>query len=434
MSMLREHAMQAEAMVLGGILINPNVLGQIDLVAADFVTGNNRQIFQACVDVSRDQPVELITVGQHLERLTGRNWLKSLGELMRNCPSASGATEYAKALREKGRLLRAQELLSEYQGKIASEGLVAIDSLASELLQLGMVGQDNESTLKQMLRAVNDDIEKRLKGDVCAIPTGLTDLDKLIGGFHSTDLVVVGARPSMGKTAFMLNLLAGGGVKSGIISTEQPVVQIGHRIVSREAGVALARMRDPKAGMDGGMEGRHWTMVTGAVERLMSGPGIWVSDQCSPNIADVMRQARKWKQAYGIQALYVDYIQRIRGTDPSMPKFQQVGEVVRGLKDIARELEIPVIALAQVSRKVDERPNKQPHMGDLSDSSEIEKEADLVMTLYRDEVYNPDSNQKGLMEVSVEKNRHGPTDRVRVVWFSEILKVADCSSAYREAV
>ena len=434
MSMLREHAMQAEAMVLGGILINPSSLGQIDLVADDFVTENNKQIYQACVDVSRDQPVEMITVGQHLERLTGRNWLKALGELARNCPSAAGVTDYAKVLREKGRLLKAQDLVARYQPKIATEGLNAIDALASELLQLGMVGQDHESTLKQMLRAVNNDIEDRLKGRVKAIPSGLSDLDKLIGGFHCTDLVVIGARPSVGKTAFMLNLLAGAGVKSGIISTEQPVVQIGHRIVSREAGVALARMRDPKGGMQGGMEGIHWAKVTDAIKRLMDGPGIWVSDQPSPTIADVMRQARKWKQAYGIEALYVDYIQRIRGTDSSLPKYQQVGEVVRGLKDIARELEIPVISLAQVSRKVDERPNKQPHMGDLSDSSEIEKEADLVMTLYRDEVYNKDTEHKGLMDVSVEKNRHGPTDRVRVVWMSEILKVADCATAYREAV
>lgn len=426
--MLREHAMQAEAMVLGGILINPDVLGQIDLVADDFVTGNNKLIFQACADVSRDQPVELVTVGQHLERMTGRNWLQTLSELARNCPSAVATPDYAKVLREKGRLLRAQELLAKYQPKIATEGLDAIDALASELLQLGMVGQDHEASLKQMLSAVVDDLEARQKGEVEAIPSGLSDLDKLIGGFHETDLIVIGARPSVGKTAFMLNLLASCGVKSGVISTEQPMVQVGHRIVSREAAVSLTRMRDPKRGL----EQQHWASISAAADRLMRGPGCWVNDQSSPTIADLMRQARKWKQAYGIKVLFVDYIQRVRATDLKQPKHLQVGEVVRGLKDIARELEISVIALSQVSRKVDERPNKQPRMADLSDSSEVEKEADLVMTLYRDEVYHKDSDRKGLMDVSVEKNRHGPTAQITVVWFSEILKVADCATAYRE--
>ena len=144
-------------------------------------------------------------------------------------------------------------------------------------------------------------------------------------------------------------------------------------------------------------------------------------------VADVVRQARKWKHAYGIKALFVDYIQRIKPADPTQPKHQQVGEITRALKDCARELNIPVVALAQVSRKVEDRADKRPHMGDISDSSEVEKEADQILTLYRDEVYNENSQDKGIMEVRVEKNRHGPTGAVRVYWQPEIMAVANLS-------
>ncbi len=420
--MLRNHIQEAEQGIIGGLLVNPEALAHLDLTTDDFLSPNHREMFDAILSVAKHQPVDLVTVGQHLESITGRNWLVTLSDMARNTPSATMVPEYAKILRDKARLVKAQNLLQEYKGRIATEGLPAIDNLASALMQLGMVGQSHEYSTTEMLRAVVNDLEARQVGDIASIPTGLVDVDHLLGGLHDSDLVVIAARPAMGKTAFLLNLILNSEAPCGLISTEQPVTQVGQRLISREGRFAAARMRNPSDISDA-----HWAVITATVKKLQDRNNIWINDNCGPTVADVVRQARKWKHAYGIKALFVDYIQRIKPADPSQPKHQQVGEIVRALKDCARELNIPVVALAQVSRKVEERGDKRPHMGDISDSSEVEKEADQILTLYRDEVYNEHTQDKGIMEVRVEKNRHGPTGAVRVYWQPEIMAVANLS-------
>jgi len=420
--MLRNHIQEAEQGIIGGLLVNPEALAHLDLTADDFLSPNHREMFDAILSVAKHQPVDLVTVGQHLESITGRNWLVTLSDMARNTPSATMVPEYAKILRDKARLVKAQNLLQEYKGRIATEGLPAIDNLASALMQLGMVGQSHEYSTTEMLRAVVNDLEARQAGDIASIPTGLVDVDHLLGGLHDSDLVVIAARPAMGKTAFLLNLILNSEAPCGLISTEQPVTQVGQRLISREGRFAAARMRNPSDISDA-----HWAVITATVKKLQDRNNIWINDNCGPTVADVVRQARKWKHAYGIKALFVDYIQRIKPADPTQPKHQQVGEIVRALKDCARELNIPVVALAQVSRKVEERGDKRPHMGDISDSSEVEKEADQILTLYRDEVYNEHTQDKGIMEVRVEKNRHGPTGAVRVYWQPEIMAVANLS-------
>lgn len=417
-AMLHSHAIEAEQGILGGILLTPSVLAELDLVPADFFNSNNRQVFEAILAVSKHQPVDLVTVCQHLETITGRDWAASLGQLVSNTPSAALVPEYARILREKTQLIRAQNLLLEYRTRIPQEGLPAIDELAGALMQIGMVGQSHEHSMADMLRASVDDLEARRNGAVSAITTGLVDLDHTLGGLHDTDLIVVAARPAMGKTAVLLNLALNSGVAGGLISTEQPLVQIGHRLLAREAQVAVTRLRDPKTLTD-----QHWSLLSAAMARLHDRGNFWINDNCASSVADVVRQARKWRHAYGIRALWVDYIQRLKPADPKLPKYQQVGETVRALKDLARELEIPVVALAQVNREVEKRTDKRPHMGDISDSSEIEKEADQIMTLYRDEVYNPQTMDAGIMEIRIEKNRHGPTGTTKVHWQPEIMAV-----------
>lgn len=417
-SMLHSHVIEAEQGILGGILLNPSVLCELDLVAADFLSSNNRQIFEAVLSVAKHQPVDIVTVCQHLETLTGQNWTVTLSELLKNTPSAAMVPQYGKILREKTQLIRAQNLLLEYKTRIPTEGLPAIDELAGALMQLGMVGQNHEHSMADMLRASIDDLEARRKGDVNTIKTGLLDLDHILGGLHDTDLIVIAARPAMGKTAMLLNLALNANASGGLISTEQPLVQVGHRVLAREAQVAVTRLRDPKT-----LSEQHWSLLSGALARLHERGNFWINDHCGSSITDVVRQARKWRHAYGIKALWIDYIQRLKPADPKLPKYQQVGETVRSLKDLARELEIPVVALAQVSREVEKRSDKRPHMGDISDSSEIEKEADQIMTLYREEVYNPETYDKGILEIRIEKNRHGPTGSVKTLWQPEIMAV-----------
>ena len=243
------------------------------------------------------------------------------------------------------------------------------------------------------------------------------------GGFHDTDLIVVGARPAMGKTALLLNFMLNADVSSGFISTEQSSMQVGLRLMCIQGGVNGSKLRS------GNFNENDWSAVNSSMAYL-SQKNIFIDEETRPTIAEVSRQARRWKQQYGIKALWVDYIQRIEGTDSRAPKVERVEEVVKGLKSLARELELPVVALSQVNRNVDARTDKRPSMGDLSDSSAIEKEADQVIMLYRDEVYNDKTDSPGVAELIIEKNRHGPTNYIRLGWTGENFRFKEFKRGY----
>lgn len=226
------------------------------------------------------------------------------------------------------------------------------------------------------------------------------------------------------NTAFLLNLIDAHTEQCGLISAEQPAEQIGIRLIAINGRVNAQKMRS------GTLEEFDYQKLTNTVSKFHQNNNIWINDRSGISIVDVIRQARKWKHQHNIKALYIDYIQRIKWTDQRIAKWEQVGNVVMSLKELARDLNIPVIALAQVNREVEKRADKQPTMGDLANSSEIEKEADVIMTLYRDEAYNEDSQDKGIMEVGVCKNRHGPTGIVRTVWVEHFMRVENYQPEY----
>ncbi|WP_417216537.1 replicative DNA helicase [Alcanivorax sp.] len=420
-----EQAMQAEDAVIGSVLLNSSVLASLDLTAADFVTPNAKTVWQAIQNVDMAGPVELVTVCNWLRDNTGgRDWARWLSERLRNTPSAVNAGVYAKELRKVRQKIAATEACQQALQEIPSKGMAAIDTLMGSLMEVTATAKNYEYTLKESLAAAIDLMEEARKGKVNTIPTGLVDLDNNLGGLHPSDLVVVGGRPAMGKTAFLLNLALNAGHPVGIISSEQPHEQVGMRTLAIGSGVGLGKLRA------GQLTEIEWARLPAAVSK-QADAGIQINDRSGISIMELIRQARKWKHMHGIRALYVDYIQRIKSSDSRAKRHEQVGEVVRQLKELARELDIPVVALAQVSRDVEKRNNKRPGMGDMSDSSEIEKEADQIMCLYRDEVYNPDSQDKGILEVLIEKNRHGPTGNVRTFWSGANQRVLN---AAREAV
>lgn len=424
--MLRDHAEEAGAMVIGGVMLSPDVLAEIDITPEEFINPNQAKIFAAIIEVSKSKPVDLTTVSQHLELQTGRKWAQTIAPLMHNMPSAVATAKYSAIVREKGRLIRGQQLLSEFGPRIQSEGMDAIDQLAGELLKLGMTGQTHEYSIKEGMRALVDEMDARRKDRIQSLSTGYYKLDEMISGLNNTDLVVIAGRPASGKTAFLLNLMLNIDCPAGMISTEQGITQVAQRIVAREGRMPANLIRCPKE-----MEEKEWDLFTAITKKLIDKSQLWVNDFTGPTMADVTRQARKWKHLYGIKCLFVDYIQRIKPTDPRLPKHERVGESARALKDLARELDIPIVALAQVSRKCEERDNKRPRMGDISDSSEIEKEADQIMTLYRDEVYNPTSPTKGVIEICVDKNRHGPIGIVPLRWEAPIMTVGNMPEGYQ---
>lgn len=421
---LYRQAQQAEDALIGSVLINPRVLATLDLTPADFVSPNAQQAWQAVVQVDLAGPVDLVTVSAALSDMTnGRDWVVWLSERARNTPSSANAKAYAGELRKLRQKILAMRACSDAMGQIPSGGPDVIDGLIGSLMDLMAIAKNYEFTMKESLRAAADLMEQARKGEIRTVPTGLKKLDEQLGGLHNSDLIVVGGRPAMGKSALMLNLALNAGCPVGIISSEQPHEQIGMRTLAIGSGVGLGRLRAADLNV------HEWDLLPAAMAKHVD-RGIVLNDRSGISIIEVVRQARQWKHGQDIKALYVDYIQRIKSSDPKVKRHEQVGEVVRSLKELARELNIPVLALAQVSRDVEKRADKRPNMGDMSDSSEIEKEADQVMTLYRDEAYNEQSQDKGIMEISIEKNRHGPTGTVRAYWDGASQRVRDLEERY----
>jgi len=423
---------EAEQNVLGALMIQPDSVNVIAerLSSSDFYQRRHSLIFDAVLSVTGEgKPCDFVILGEWLERnghareTGGEGYLI---DLMNGTASAANVSAYADIVRERSMRRKVISLATSLGADAyAGTGLTIIDDAIGALMALQKTEAKSEFTLRQAMSLAYKAAQqaKELGGRIPGIPSGLTALDNILGGWHNSDLVVIGARPAMGKTALLLNFANSAKVPCGIISAEQPAQQIGGRMMSIESKVDASKLRN------GALESEDLQQLSMACQRLIE-TDCMIYDRSSPTIADVTRMARKWKQQNGIKILFVDYIQRIEGTDRSERKHERIGEVTRGLKNLARDLEIPVVALCQVNREVDKRTDSRPNMGDMSDSSEIEKEADQILTLYRDEVYNQDSPDMGIAELSVEKNRHGPVGFVKCAWLAESMRFADLAHGY----
>lgn len=419
------HSIESEQSVLGGLMLKPSALESVAAALSenDFYRRDHRIIWRAIVDLDgKGQPFDAVTLGewfqtQRMADLVGG--ASYIIELANTTPSAANILAYAKIVRGKA-MLRAlvdagTELASDAFNAEDGQGL--LDAAIGRLMAMQRAETRCEYTLKQAAsiawREAAAAYER--KGALAGITTGLTDLDEQLGGLHPGDLIVVGARPSMGKTAMLFGMsfaAAEKGFANGIISGEQPANQLGARMLSAASRVPGNSFRT------GRFHEEEWPRLTHGIERLAALP-IWILDRGSPSIAEIQRVSRRWKQQHGIKALYVDYIQRISGSGDR--RHEVIGETCRGLKSLARDLEIPIVALSQVNREVEKRKPPIPRMGDLSDSSEIEKEADVVITIYREDYYNPDTNKRGVAQLTVDKNRHGPTGFIEVLWRAETM-------------
>lgn len=418
------HSIDAEQSVLGGLMIAPDALDKVaDRIAeSDFYRKDHRLIWRAIMELSaRGQPCDAVTLGDWFDSNGLGDMMGGAGycvELANTIPSAANITAYAQIVREKSVMRQVidqatQLVESAYAGQ--SNGVELVDRGITELMALQKVEARSEYTLRQAMTLAFAEAERarELGGRIPGIASGLVDLDRILGGWHDSDLVVIGARPAQGKTAVLLNFATACALPSGIVSAEQPAQQIGARVMSIKSLVPAERMRN------GRFEPQDLRKLENAVGELCERTCM-IYDRSSPTIADVSRMARKWKQQNGIRVLFVDYVQRIEAaqTRQSANKAEKVGEVVRGLKNLARDLEIPVIALAQVGRQADGR---QPGMGDLSDSSEIEKEADQILTLFRPGTADDNVDDSEAI-ISVEKNRHGPCGEIKTVWVPETMR------------
>ncbi|HEU4562014.1 MAG TPA: replicative DNA helicase [Longimicrobium sp.] len=421
-------SVEAEQSVLGGLMLAPEALAKIPLADDDFYRRDHQLIFRAITELDRKgQPFDAVTLGEWFEaqglaeQVAGGAYLI---ELVSNTPSAANITAYARIVRDKSILRR---LIQVATGLVNSafngdESSALVDSGIGELMALAKQESRHEHTLKDAVNLAFDDmIAANEAGDALrGVTTGFKRPDDRLGGFHKGDLIVIGARPAMGKTALLVNMaeaasVAGNGV--GFISGEQSAMQIASRIIARASGVAAERLRS------GDIEDSEWARLTETVRGLMA-RNFHILDRSAPTMDEVRRTARKWKQEHKIGALYVDYAQRIRVPKASN-RVEEVAEVARSLKEVARDLDIPVICLAQVVKNVDTRDDKRPGMSDLANSDELVREADLIAMLYRDEVYNEESPFKGVAELNVEKNRHGPCGAFKLAWLAETMRFGD---------
>jgi replicative DNA helicase len=409
------NASQAEASLIQLMLADNGVYRATDVNANWFASSVWRKVYGAIrALVENGQVADHVTVADEMSaREPNVNWLEYVVDIQRNLIARAESVEtYVDIVRSahtkrQARMI-AQRLMSE-----SHKGQAAVDAAIRDLMDLDTEEQRYEHDMKATMRAALSGVEEAFQlaqeGKIVGITTGLADLDHATGGWHNTDLVVIPARPAMGKTALLLNFALNAGVPFGIISSEQAHDQIGMRMLSIEGRVSGSKVRRGKLQED------DWPKLSAGAQRLHQRQ-FWINDDATITIDGIRRQARKWYYNNGIKILFVDYIQRIYPTDPKLPKHQQIEDITKGLKSLAKELNIPVIALAQVNRECEKRTDRRPLMGDIADASIIEKEADMIMTLYRDEVYNEHSPDVGIAEMGICKSRHGPVGVVRTRW------------------
>jgi replicative DNA helicase len=412
----------SEESVLGSLMNDASCYSKVDLVPEDFSIELNRSIYRSIQALAKHgKPIDVVTVSESFGDLS---ITQECARIALNTPTSANVAAYSDNVKKAARIREAKRIAELLPAALDKHGNKAIERAVVALLKLSTDGRNWEFNLNDSLSDALEIIdEMEQTGGAIKIPTGLIDLDNLLGGWHPPDLTIIAARPAMGKTALLLNLARKCNVPCGLISAEQPREQIGLRYLSMESKVPLEAMRVAKLGPN------DYGKVSDALADL-NACTVLGYDKPAPSLSDVIRQARKWRYEFGIQVLFVDYLQLIRSENQQAPRHLQIAEIARGLKNIARDLSIPVVALAQLNRKLEERPNKRPMMSDLRDSGEIEQEADQIIMLYRDEVYDPASLDKGTMELNVVKNRHGQTGMVKASWIPEQLRVENLTPSW----
>ena len=430
------HNLVAEESLLGAMLLSRDAIADVlEIVTAEhFYRPAHARVFEAVHSLySSGEPADAVTVAENLERndtLEAIGGLDGLLSLQMNTPATSNAASYARIVRENHTLRR----LIEVAGEIAELGYgrpddvtKAVDWAENLMYQVaqGQVG-DNTVQLSELLDGTLDRLEELYErgGTITGTATGYKDLDKLLSGLQPSSLYVVGGRPSMGKTSFALGMASHAAIRGHrpvlVFSLEMGHMELTQRLLCSEARVDSTKMRD------GRLDDDDWNGINAAIGRLAEAP-IWIDDNPNVTVMEIRARARRLKSQVGDLAMVVvDYLQLMTGRQSADNRQVEVAEISRGLKILARELECPVVALSQLSRNLEMRQQKRPILADLRESGAIEQDADVVMFIYRDEVYNPDNTDTaGTAEVIVAKNRNGPTATTTLAFLSRFTTFAN---------
>ena len=434
------HSMEAEQSILGGLLLDNEGWDRIAdvVVEQDFYAHDHRYIFRA---ISRlleaNKAADVITVAEFLEKhglLADMGGLPYLGNLVQNTPSAANIRRYAEIVRERALVRRVDAAAMDVREKVYARGGMSAAELVDyaqakmqSVSELASKGGSGPQMLADVMGRVSEKIDELSCRDdpneVTGLPTGFHQLDKMTSGLQPGDLVILAARPSMGKTALALNIAEHVGVNLkkpvAVFSLEMINEQLGLRLMSAMSGIHAQRVRVGRI-YDG-----EWQRINEALKRVQDAP-IWLDEDASITPTELRTRARRiHRECGGLSLVVIDYLQLMNIDGSGDNRAIELGKVTRGLKHLAKELHCPVIVLSQLNRGLEARPNKRPIMSDLRDSGSIEQDADIVLFVYRDEVYNEDSPDKGLAELIIGKQRNGPTGRVVVNFEGTLTRFTD---------
>ncbi|MBF0628659.1 MAG: replicative DNA helicase [Magnetococcales bacterium] len=433
---------EAEQSVLGAILLDNTVVDQVTdlLVPEDFYIGAHRITYQAMLTLlDRGEPADPVILKQYLEK---HNELDAVGgtgyfaRLIDTVPATANVKAYAHLVRDKSTLRALAQAASSIAEEVYRDTTHTVEEqLDTAEQRIFAVGENrarrrsNYSDIKSILPPIFERLERLMARQdlVTGVPTGFTDLDRLLSGLQRSDLLILAGRPAMGKTTLVMNMAANAALDHqkpvAVFSLEMSKEQLTTRLLSSTARVDAQGLRT------GRIRDEDYHKLVHAAQELSQAP-IYIDDAPALSIMSLRAKARRLKREKGIELLIVDYLQLMQGDNDQENRVQEISQISRGLKGLAKELNIPVLALSQLSRKVEERPNKKPILSDLRESGSIEQDADIVLFVYREEVYKEnDPSLAGLAEVIVAKQRNGPTGTIRLTFQKQYTRFENHASA-----
>ncbi len=428
------HSIEGEQAVLGGLLLSPRAWDQVaDVVTeADFYREDHRLVFRAIHELNdRGKPCDAVTVTEWFEahgkadQVDGGSYIN---QLTSSTPSAANVKAYAEIVREKSVLRQLIDVGTEItSGVFASDGrdsqelLEAAERRVFAIAEQGMRAGSDFVTVQETIKDAIEKIQElhEFEGEITGTPTGFKDFDKLTAGLQPSDLVIVAGRPAMGKTTLAMNIAEHAAIKHdvpvAIFSMEMSSLQLVMRLFSSLGQIDQTKLRT------GNLDDLDWPKLTSAMN-LLHKSRIFIDETPSLSPSELRARARRLKREHDIGLIVVDYIQLMSVPGTKENRATEIAEISRSLKAIAKELHVPVVALSQLNRALEQRPNKRPIMADLRESGSIEQDADLIIFIYRDEVYNEDTPEKGKAEIIIGKHRNGPTDTVVLTFQGQWLR------------
>ena len=428
------NSVEAEQSLLGGLMLDNEAWDKVaDLIVdTDFYRKDHRLIFAAIAALVEDsQPCDVVTVSEHLDHkneLEAAGGLQYLATLANETPGAANARAYARILRERSMLRSLIHAGNEISGnaftsdgRTASELVDEAERLVFDIADKGSRGKAGFKPLKQILPDTVDriDLLHQSGGDITGIPSGFSEFDKLTAGLQPGELIIVAGRPSMGKTTFAVNVAEnaaiGAKVPTAIFSMEMPSQQLAFRMISSLGRVDQTHLRTGK------FPDEDWSRINTAVQ-LMSDAPIFIDDSPGLSPTEIRARARRLKREHNLGLIVLDYLQLMQVHGSTENRATEISEISRSLKSLAKELELPIIALSQLNRSVEQRTDKRPVMSDLRESGAIEQDADLIVFIFREEVYNKETPRKGIADISIAKQRNGPIGDFQLTFVGRFTK------------